>query len=116
MQNNNTDGNKPDDNNNLQPSPPEVAPKAKSDGFFGRIDVKKREELGRVLKQDIPLQLPVGHHLLYPMSQVPGGGIVYLAPVSMPEEKREVTYLVFRDVVNEAYQRALAGDQTFVVL
>jgi hypothetical protein len=98
--------------------PPPVSgstPKAKT-GVFGRIKPRKREELGAVVTQEIPLRLPNDYHQLYPINPEEGEGLVYTVKVTLPNEKEEKTYIVLTSIVEEASEQVEAGDPTFAIL
>jgi len=106
-------------NGETKPYDPELEPtqpKKKSGGTFGRIKIKKKEELGQVLVQEIPLRLPSDYHQTYPINTEEGEGVVYAVKVSLPAEQEEKTFIVMTDVVERAYVMAEAGDPTFAVL
>jgi hypothetical protein len=85
-------------------------------GVFGRIKPRKREELGAVLTQEIPLRLPSDYHQVFPIDVDGGEGVVYSIKVALPAEQEEKTYIIHSAVVEEALNRTEAGDPTFAVL
>ena len=95
-------------------SPP--SPKKKVVGTFGRIKVKKREELGEALIQEIPRHLPSDYHQIYPINPKEDEGVVYTTKLTLPAEREEKSYIVTTDVVAEAYEMVVAGDLTYAVL
>jgi hypothetical protein len=90
-------------------------PKPKT-GVFGRIKPRRREELGAVVTQEIPLRLPNDYHQLYPIDTEDGEGVVYTVKITLPAEKEEKTYIVLTSIVEEARERAENDDPTFAIL